>query len=78
MEQNEPAYPCHLRLLGAQAVVLQPHVSPHPIEPARLLRPLPVVRYASIFAGVNHYAHRSADTQDNLIATRGARIRLTY
>ena len=40
MEQDEPAYSCHLRLFGAEAAVFQPHASPHLIAQARLLFPL--------------------------------------
>lgn len=72
VEEDDSTYPGHVRLLGTQALVLQPQSAPNlGKQPWLLLRLM--VWYAPTFACVNHYAHRFDDMQRTLID--GATVR---
>ena len=73
--QDEAAYPCHVSLLGAQAVVLEPQTAANFGQQTRWLPHRTGTRYILGFACVNHYAHRFADMQRNLIAVRSKHCR---
>ena len=73
--QDEAAYPRHIGLRGAQAVVFEPQTASNLGQQTRWLLHLTSSRYTLGFACVNHYAHRFADMQRNLIAVRSERSR---
>ncbi len=73
--QDEAAYPCHIGLLSAQAVVFEPQTVSNLGQQTRWLLRLTSSHYTLGFACVNHYTHRFADMQRNLIALRSERCR---